>query len=542
MAPPNTTFFDDGDLPNERTSLLAPVPTIEDANPHIIPPSDKDTTLPLVDATHVTSSLVKHEAAGLLKLAWPVCLAYILQTTLNLSAIFAVGHLGTKELAATALTTMLCNVTGYSVGIGMASALDTLCSQAHTGSRDAHALGKHLQRGVVVMGIMSVPIGLLWWNAEVFLLLVGQDREVARLSGVCARFALIGLFPQLVNECMKRFLQAQGIMTAALYVMLIAAPGNILLQYIFVYVFGLGAPGAFMATSSTCMLLPILTALYIRFIGGGDAWGGWDFKESFNWQKIWEFIKLGGGCVAMTCSEWWAFEVMALAAGWLGEVELAAQTIVLNTCSMTYVLPLGVSIGGSTRIGNSLGAGKEITAKAAAYACMGMGVLVALGNCTLLLAVKDVWGYAWTTSPEVVALVSRVLPLGAIFQISDGIGACAGGILRGCGRPELGAYINLAGYYILGIPLGLYLTFGPLKMDLLGLWVGLTVALLGVSIMLLAVVGRMDWRKEVVRARTRVNEESAISSAASRLMNGEDPLLYGTTTTSGRTGDSGFAV
>ncbi|KAI9017663.1 mate-domain-containing protein [Gaertneriomyces semiglobifer] len=526
MAPPNTTFFDDGDLPDERTSLLPQVPIIEDANPHIIPPSEKDPTLPLVDATHITSNLVKHEAAGLLKLAWPVCLAYILQTTLNLSAIFAVGHLGTKELAATALTTMMCNVTGYSVGIGMASALDTLCSQAHTGSRDIHALGKHLQRGVVVMGILSVPIGVLWWNAEVFLLLVGQDREVARLSG-------------LVNECMKRFLQAQGIMTAALYVMLIAAPCNILLQYIFVYVFGLGAPGAFMATSSTYMLLPALTAFYIRFINGGDAWGGWDLQESFHWPKIWEFIKLGGGCVAMTCSEWWAFEVMALAAGWLGEVELAAQTIVLNTCSMTYVLPLGVSIGGSTRIGNSLGAGKEVTAKAAAYACMGMGVLVALGNCTLLLAVKDVWGYAWTTSPEVVALVSKVIPLGAIFQISDGIGACAGGILRGCGRPELGAYINLAGYYILGIPLGLYLTFGPLKMDLLGLWVGLTVALLGVSVMLLAVVGRMDWRKEVMRARTRVNEESA--TTASRLEDGEDPVTYGTTT-SGRIGDSGSVV
>jgi multidrug resistance protein, MATE family len=79
---------------------------------------------------------------------------------------------------------MLCNVTGFSVGQGMASALDTLCSQAHTGSRDKHALGKHLQRAIIVMAILTFPIAILWTFTEPLLVLVGQDPEISKLAGV----------------------------------------------------------------------------------------------------------------------------------------------------------------------------------------------------------------------------------------------------------------------------------------------------------------------------------------------------------------------
>ena len=71
----------------------------------------------------------------------------------------------------------------------------------------------------------------------------------------------------------------------------------------------------------------------------------------FHVRKLVEFLKLGIPGVAMLCSEWWAFEVIALAAGILGENELAAQTVVLNTCALTYMIPLGVSIATTTRIG-----------------------------------------------------------------------------------------------------------------------------------------------------------------------------------------------
>ncbi len=146
----------------------------------------------------------------LAKMAWPVSLGYEMQLSLGMSSIFSLGHVGTKELAAIALANMLCNVSGYSVGIGVASALDTLGSQSYTGSPDPHAIGKHTQRAIVIMAALTLPISVLWAYSENFLLLAGQDPEIAKLSSVFALYMVPGLFPYLVNECLKRFLQCQG--------------------------------------------------------------------------------------------------------------------------------------------------------------------------------------------------------------------------------------------------------------------------------------------------------------------------------------------
>ncbi|TPX55066.1 hypothetical protein PhCBS80983_g05634 [Powellomyces hirtus] len=459
---------------------------------------------------HLTVAVIKTEMKALITLGWPVSLGYVVSMSILLAQIFTVGHLGTRELSSIALTGMFCNVSGYSIGIGMASALDTLCSQSHTGSKDPHALGKHLQRGIVVMFFLCFPIGILWWFAEEFLLLMGQQEEIAAMSGRFAKVALIGLFPYLINECLKRYLQAQGIMKAGMVVVSFAAVLNIFLQWLLVWSpLSLGVIGAPIATTIVNCTLPLLTAVYIKYVAGGSCWGGWDWKEALDMRQIWGFLKLGVPCVAMTCSEWWAFEVVALAAGWLGEAELAAQTIALTTCSLAYVIPLGLSIAASTRIGNALGAYATQTARAAALASVLVAACLAVVNCSLLLIVRNRWGWLWTADPAVVKLVAAILPFAALFQLSDAVGAAAAGILRGCGRPDLGAYINLGGYYVIGLPLGLTTAF-KFGMGLTGLWLGLTVGLISVSTITLVIIWNMSWGKEAERARDRIAHERAM--------------------------------
>ena len=95
-------------------------------------------------------------------------------------------------MAASTLTTMFCNVTGFSISIGMASALDTLCSQSHTASSDPTILGKHLQRGIVVMFFLCWPITILWCFTEKLLLLAGQDPEISKLSGELVFYLIPG--------------------------------------------------------------------------------------------------------------------------------------------------------------------------------------------------------------------------------------------------------------------------------------------------------------------------------------------------------------
>ncbi|KAI8814609.1 mate-domain-containing protein [Cladochytrium replicatum] len=450
---------------------------------------------------------VKIEAKTIANLAWPVSAGYMLQQTLYLAPVFTLGHLGTKELAAGTLTTMFCNVTGYSVGIGMASALDTLCAQAFTGSSDPTAAGKHLQRGIVVMFFLSFPIAWLWWNTEWLLLLVGQEPELAQIAGIFARYCIFGLFPFLVNECLKRFLQSQGIMFANMVVVLIVSPINIFLQYLLVWSpwLGLGLIGSPIGTSISFALLPIITTLYIKYFEGSGPWGGWELREMFNWNQIWVFLKLGIPSVVMTCSEWWAFEICAIAAGLLGDAALAAQAITLQTCSLTYMIPMGISVATAARVGNALGAQAPNSAKITALTSLLIGLAMASLNATVLLVVRQHWGKLWSTDPVVWDLVAYILPLGAFFQLSDAVGAISGGILRGSGRQDVGAAINLVGYYLVGIPIGLVAAF-PLKLGLLGLWIGLTAGLILVSFIQVFIIARLDWKREALRALELVGD------------------------------------
>jgi MATE family multidrug resistance protein len=127
------------------------------------------------------------------------------------------------------------------------------------------------------------------------------------------------------------------------------------MQYLFVWYppLSFGFVGSPIALSITYSLMSLTLVLYVKFVKGSEAWGGLDIKEMLNTRRIIEYVKLGIPGVVMVCSEWWAFEIIALAAGLLGDIALAAQSVVLNTCAFTYTIPLSLAIATTTRIGYS---------------------------------------------------------------------------------------------------------------------------------------------------------------------------------------------
>lgn len=87
-------------------------------------------------------------------------------------------------MAAAALAGMFANVSAWSVAFGTATALDTLCSQAWTGARDKTLVGVHLQRALVILLLMFIPIAIVWWNATRILLALNQEPELAVHAGI----------------------------------------------------------------------------------------------------------------------------------------------------------------------------------------------------------------------------------------------------------------------------------------------------------------------------------------------------------------------
>ncbi|RKP06353.1 mate-domain-containing protein [Thamnocephalis sphaerospora] len=438
-------------------------------------------------------------------MASPIVLAFLLQKSIDITSVFSLGHLGAQELAASALGTMFIAMTGWSVMLGMVTALDTLGSQAYTASPNPHMLGVYMQRTVLVLMLMSMPISILWWYSENVLVLLGQDPELSALSGRFIRWCIPRLVPYIGFESIRRYLQAQGIMHASTYILMVTSPLNILTNYLLVWwpPVSLGFIGAPIATAFTHWLNFILMALFVRFVDGRQCWGGWSRKALQDWGTL---VSLGLAGVVLICSECWAFQVIALVAGYLGTVPLAAQSIILTIMSFMFTVPLGVSIAACNRIGNQLGLQHANGAWLAAKSALVLAAVFASVNTATLLLFKDRWGYLFNRDPEVIALTSALLPIVAIFQASDVASGVCGGILRGAGQQRIGAYLSMFSYYVVSLPLGIYLAFSR-GFGLAGLWWGVCLALFIVTSGEVWIILRIDWYAEVEKCARRIGSD-----------------------------------
>ena len=177
----------------------------------------------------------RREGKVISRYAAPLTLTFLLQNSLTLTSTFVVGHIGKNELGAVALGAMTASITGYSIFHGLTTSLDTLCAQAY-GSGNKHLVGLQMQRMIVFLWFATIPIACVWFFGTNILRLIVPEREIAELAGSYLRVLILGAPGYACFESAKRFVQAQGRFSATLYVLLIAAPLNIFLQWLFVWV------------------------------------------------------------------------------------------------------------------------------------------------------------------------------------------------------------------------------------------------------------------------------------------------------------------
>lgn len=194
---------------------------------------------------------------------------------------------------------------------------------------------------------------------------------------------------------------------------------------------------------------------------------------------------------------------MAFASSFLGVVALGAQAVLSTTGSLTYQVPFAVSVGISTRVGNLLGAGLAKPARTAALVGVVSSIIIGSLVCLSIVALRFDWGKLFSDDYEVIALSAQLLPLCALFNLADSINTITAGILRGQGQQHIGGVLNVIGYYLVAIPLGLVLCF-KLGWGLAGLWIGMCVAVYGIGIGQAYYVLKVDWNQLVEEVQIRL--------------------------------------
>jgi MATE family multidrug resistance protein len=410
-----------------------------------------------------------------------------------------VGRVSPADLAAVALG----NLYFMSLGIfamGVLFGLDPVISQA-VGADDGEGVARGIQRGMMMaIGLATVAI-MLMLPAGSVLTAFRQPADVVPIAAGYARAASFGMFPFLFYVVLRQTLQALGRLAPIVWTVLLANVLNLFLNWVFVFghlgVSPMGAVGTGWASSlSRVFMFASLAVLswgvvgtYLRPIR----------RMAFKLPAMKRMLRLGAPIGVQMSLEYWAFGATSLLMGLMGTVALAGHQVAINIAALTFMLPLGIGQACAVLVGRAVGRGLPDEARRASTAGLLVGVGIMCVTAVMFLLVPGFFARLYTSDVAVVALAAGLIPLAGVFQVFDGIQVVAAGALRGVGDTRAPMVINLMGFWVIGLPVGIVLGFrtalGPQ-----GLWWGFVAGLGAVSVLLLLRV-RVRFARSLERLR-----------------------------------------
>lgn len=437
------------------------------------------------------------ELRDLLRLALPVVVVQVGLMAMGAVDSIMVGHVSAAALASVAIGNLY--FFGLAVfGMGVLMALDPVVSQA-VGAGDEAAVGRALQRGLLLAAGLSIPTSLLLLTARPFLTWIGEPAAVIPDAAIFARIMIPGVLPFFAFVVFRQTLQALGRMRPIVLAIVLSNGLNALLDW--VLIFGhlgappMGVPGSAWATTTSRWAMAALLL--------GLAWPELGHRlhpvrrEAGEWRPLSRMLLLGVPIGLQYALEWGVFGTVLLLMGRIGTVAVAAHQIALNVASLTFMVPLGISAAATVLVGHAVGRGDGAGARRSAGAALATGVAFMAAMALVFLLMPGAIARVYSEDVAVIALAATLLPIAGAFQIFDGIQVVSIGILRGLADTRAPFVIAVLGFWLLGFPVSLWLGFrtplGPA-----GLWWGLVVGLAAVALLLL-VRTRARFRRRISR-------------------------------------------
>lgn len=439
-------------------------------------------------------------------MAAPMVVVTVSQYLLRVVALMMVGHQGELSLSSVAIATCFTNVTGFSLLFGMAGALETLCGQAY-GAEQYQKLGIYTYCAVLSLTLVCLPVSLLWIYVDKLLTLLGQDPSISFGAGKYSICLIPSLFGYAILQSLVRYFQSQGLILPMLYTSCITLCFHVPVCWVLIFKCELGITGAALSIGLSYWLNAIMLGFYMKYSSTCEKTRISFSKDVF--LSIREFFCFAIPSAVMACLEWWSFELLILLSGLLPnpKLETSVLSICLTTMSLHYFIPYAVSAAASTRVSNELGAGNPHAAQFSVSAVMVLSVIEAVIVSTVLFCCRSVWGYAYSDEKEVVDYITGMTPLLCISVIMDTSQAVLSGVARGSGWLNIGAFVNLGAYYLVGIPVAVVLGF-VLHLRGKGLWIGILAGTTVQATLLALVTAFTNWQKQATKARERIFQET----------------------------------
>lgn len=420
-----------------------------------------------------------------LALAAPIIVGQLSQVIMGVTDSVMIGRAGTVPLAASSFGGNVFAVF-YVLGIGLMLPVSIFVSRGRGADRPDEC-SEYLRHGLALALFFGAVETLLMVGLSTQLGRFGQPPEV--LVVVTPFFLLIAasatsVFIYLV---LRQFAEAMGHPWAPMFIMLAGVGLNVFLNWVFIYghlgVPALGLTGAGIST------------LLARALGAGVifVWLRLDPKVRAAWPKRWfgnysrarfrEMLQVGLPASGMLLFETSAFAMSSVMMGWLGTVPLAAHQIAISCASMTFMVPLGLSMATGMRVSRAVGAGEMDRRRPIAFGALALGgVLTGTAALAFFFGGRSIAGW-FVQDAAVVALAAQLLMMAALFQMFDGTQVIGAAVLRAITDLKIPALITFTAYWVIALPLGYALGVRG-GWGGVGIWAGIATGLACAAVLL----------------------------------------------------------
>jgi MATE family multidrug resistance protein len=370
-----------------------------------------------------------------------------------------------------------------------------LVSQAF-GRGDADACRRVLVQGSWLALLLSVPVAVSCLYGREISAALGQDGEVAVLTGGYLRALALGIAPALLFVAARQYLEGMGHATAPMVVTFIGLGVNVVANRALIHGVGdwipaLGVVGSGWATTVVRWAMLVAIAVFLAMHRPLQLHGvSWRPRRAL----LHRIFVMGSPIGAQFGLEVGLFSFAAVMMGWLGPLELAAHQVTINIASTTFMVALGTAMAGSIRVGQHIGAHRPGAVRRAVLGTylLSTGFMLC---CALVfvLAPRALIGL-YTPHEGIIDLGAQLLLVAAAFQLFDGGQVAGVAVLRGAARTRGPMIIAAVGYWGIGLPVAYLLSF-RWDMGPLGIWAGLSLGLAVVALLLLERVRQHFWRR-----------------------------------------------
>ena len=295
------------------------------------------------------------ELAETLKLGVPIALTQLGQIAMMTTDLAMIGRLGAEAVAAASLAHTVLFVS-FTAGMGLVSAVAPLAAQAF-GARDPHLIRRSLRVGLWAALLMSLPLMALRFWAEQILLALGQAPATAHHAQEYLAGLVWTILPALWFMAIRGFMSAINRPEPVLWITLAAIPANALLVYLLLFgAFGLPPLGLFGAGLGTSIvnlgmfLAVVWFATYRRPFRKYHVFGHF---WRIDWRLMWRLIVIGAPISISFLLEYGLFGAAGLLMGLISTTALAAHQIALQVAAILFMVPFGISMAATVRVGHA---------------------------------------------------------------------------------------------------------------------------------------------------------------------------------------------